>query len=93
MPLCFAALASDCMMMLQKAIEAAGSADDAAAVRDALADTSVTYEGVTGTFSLDESGTPVKGAAVIEFTYDAAVGGAEGLGTKLVTTISAGDLA
>ena len=93
MPLCFAALASDCMMMLQKAIEAAGSADDAAAVRDALADTSVAYEGVTGTFSLDESGTPVKGAAVIEFTYDAAVGGAEGLGTKLVTTISAGDLA
>ena len=34
MPLCFAALASDCMMMLQTAIETAGSADDAAAVRE-----------------------------------------------------------
>ena len=92
-PLCFAALASDCLMMLQKAMEAAGTADDPAAVRDALADTSVTYEGVTGTFSLDESGTPVKGAAVIEFTYDESVGGVEGLGTQLVTTISADDLA
>ena len=93
LPLCFAALASDCLMMLQKAIETAGTADDAAAVREALADTSVTYEGVTGTFNLDESGTPVKGAAVIEFVYDETVGGVEGLGTQLVTTISADDLA
>ena len=93
MPLCFAALASDCMMMLQTAIETAGSADDAAAVRDALADTSVTYEGVTGTFNLDESGTPVKGAAVIEFVYDSSAGGLEGLSTRLVTTISADELA
>ena len=93
LPLCFAALASDCLMMLQKAMEAAGTTDDVGAVRDALADTSVTYEGVTGTFNLDESGTPVKGAAVIEFTYDESAGGVEGLGTQLVTTISADDLA
>ena len=93
MPLCFAALASDCMMMLKTAIETAGGADDASAVRDALADTSVTYEGVTGTFNLDETGTPVKGAAVIEFVYDESVGGMEGLGTQLITTISANDLA
>ena len=93
MPLCFAALASDCMMMLKTAIETAGGADDASAVRDALADTSVTYEGVTGTFNLDETGTPVKGAAVIEFVYDESVGGMEGLGTQLITTISADDLA
>ena len=92
LPLCFAALASDCLMMLQTAMESAGTADDPAAVRDALADTSVTYEGVTGTFNLDESGTPVKGAAVIEFTYDESVGGLEGLGTSLVTTISADEL-
>ncbi len=90
-PLCFAALASDCMMMLQTAIESAGT-DEASAVRDALADTSVTYEGVTGTFTLDETGTPVKGAAVIEFYYDESVGGLEGLGTRLVTTISADDI-
>lgn len=92
MPLCFAALASDCMMMLQTAIETAGSADDVEAVRTALADTSVVYEGITGTFSLDETGTPVKGAAVISFKYDESVGGLEGLGTELVTTISADDL-
>ena len=93
LPLCFAALASDCLMMLQKAMEAAGTTDDVGAIRDALADTSVTYEGVTGTFNLDGSGTPVKGAAVIEFTYDESAGGVEGLGTQLVTTISADDLA
>ena len=74
------------------ALKTAGSADDAAAVRDALADTSVTYEGVTGTFNLDESGTPVKGAAVIEFVYDSSAGGLEGLSTRLVTTISADEL-
>ena len=91
-PLCFAALASDCMMMLQTAMETAGTAE-ASAVRDALADTSVTYEGVTGTFNLDETGTPVKGAAVISFVYDESVGGLEGLGTELVTTISADDIA
>ena len=50
-------------------MEAAGSAD-AGDVRDALADTSTVYECVTGTFSLDESGTPVKGAAIISFQSD-----------------------
>ena len=91
-PLCFAALASDCMMMLQTAIETAGT-DEASAVRDALSDTSVTYEGVTGTFTLDESGTPIKGAAVISFAYDESVGGLDGLGTELVTTISSDEIA
>ncbi len=96
-PLCFAALASDCMMMLQTAIETAGT-DEASAVRDALADTTVVYEGITGTFSLDETGTPVKGAAVIEFVYDETVeddpstDAIESLSTSLVTTISADDL-
>ena len=97
-PLCFAALASDCMMMLQTAMVSAGTSDDVEAIRDALADTSVEYEGITGTFSLDESGTPVKGAAVIEFVYDesveddASTEAIECLGTSLVTTISADDL-
>ena len=36
---------------------------------------------------------PVKGAAVISFVYDESVGGLEGLGTELVTTISADEIA
>lgn len=68
-PSAFAATAYDCVYMYKAAIEAAGSASPAA-VRDALADTSTVYECVTGTFSLDESGTPVKGAAIIAFESD-----------------------
>lgn len=66
-PMSFAALTHDCLLIVQTAIETAGTADDIAAVRDAMADTSVVYDGVTGTFSLDESGTPTKGGAIIEF--------------------------
>lgn len=68
-PICFAALAYDCVYMYKDAIERAGTTDPAA-VRDALADTSVTYTCVTGTFSLDETGTPAKGASIIAFTSD-----------------------
>jgi branched-chain amino acid transport system substrate-binding protein len=68
-PICFAALAYDCVYMYKDAIERAGSTDPSA-VRDALADTSVTYTCVTGTFSLDETGTPEKGASIIAFTSD-----------------------
>ena len=68
-PMAMSALAYDCVYMYKTAIEAAGSAD-AAAVRDAMADTSLTYECVTGTFTLDETGTPVKGATIVSFTSD-----------------------
>lgn len=68
-PIAMAALAYDCVLMYKTAIENAGSAD-ASAVRDAMADTSVTYDCVTGTFTLDESGTPVKGATIVSFTSD-----------------------
>ena len=68
-PSAFAATGYDCMYMYKAAIEAAGTAESSA-VRDALADTSAVYECVTGTFSLDESGTPIKGAAVIAFESD-----------------------
>lgn len=68
-PLSFAALAYDCMSMYKSAIERAGSTDPSA-VRDALADTSVEYDCVTGTFHLDETGTPEKGASIIAFTSD-----------------------
>ena len=66
-----AALAYACVLMYKTAIENAGSAD-ASAVRDAMADTSVTYDCVTGTFTLDESGTPVMGASIVSFTSDGA---------------------
>ncbi|MEA4894148.1 MAG: ABC transporter substrate-binding protein [Oscillospiraceae bacterium] len=68
-PNAISALAYDAVYMYKQAIEKAGSAD-AAAVRDAMADTSAVYSGVTGTFSLDESGTPAKGASIISFTSD-----------------------
>lgn len=68
-PSAFAATGYDCMYIYKAAIEAAGTAESSA-VRDALADTSAVYECVTGTFSLDESGTPIKGAAIIAFESD-----------------------
>ena len=68
-PSAFGATGYDCMYMYKAAIEAAGSAESTA-VRDALADTSAVYDCVTGTFSLDETGTPVKGAAIISFSSD-----------------------
>ncbi|NCB73495.1 MAG: hypothetical protein EOM51_01950 [Clostridia bacterium] len=68
-PNAISALAYDAVYMYKQAIEAAGSADPKA-VRDALADTSAVYTGVTGTFSLDSTGTPAKGASIISFTSD-----------------------
>lgn len=68
-PICFAALAYDCVYMYKNAIERAGSIEPSA-VRDALADTSAVYTCVTGTFSLDETGTPSKGASIISFVSD-----------------------
>ena len=76
-PMAMSALAYDCVYMYKTAIEVAGSAD-AAAVRDAMADTSLTYECVTGTFTLDESGTPVKGATIVSFASE---------GSEVTTTL------
>ena len=97
-PISFSALTYDCVSMIKQAAEAAGSTD-ASAVRDQLADTSAVYECVTGTFSLDETGTPTKGGVIIEFYYDDTIeddpstDAIECLGQKLLTTISAEDLA
>ncbi len=76
-PNAISALAYDAVYMYKAAIEKAGKAD-AAAVRDALADTSAVYSGVTGTFSLDTAGTPAKGASIISFSSD---------GTKVETKL------
>lgn len=80
-PNAISALAYDAVYMYKQAIEKAGSADPKA-VRDALADTSAVYSGVTGTFSLDKSGTPTKGAAILSFTSDGT-----SVTTKLVDVI------
>lgn len=81
-PNAIAALAYDAVYMYKQAIEAAGSAD-AAAVRTALADTTAVYAGVTGTFSLDTAGTPVKGASIISFVSDGTA-----VTTQLVDTVN-----
>ena len=85
-PSAFSATGYDCVYMYKAAIEAAGT-DEASAVRDALADTSAVYECVTGTFSLDSSGTPVKGAAIISFAD-----GGDKVTTELVEVMQASDL-
>jgi branched-chain amino acid transport system substrate-binding protein len=63
-PNALAALVYDAVYMYKQAIEGANSfaAKD---VQAYLADTSHTYECVTGTFTLDEAGTPVKGCVII----------------------------
>jgi branched-chain amino acid transport system substrate-binding protein len=59
-----AALAYDATYMLKDAIEAAGT-DDTAAIVAAM--TGMSFTGVTGTFTLDATGTPEKTAPVIEY--------------------------
>lgn len=68
-PNALAALAYDSLNMVAQAMTSSG-ATDSASLRDALADQSAVYNCVTGTFSLDGTGTPVKGASIIEFSSD-----------------------
>ena len=58
------ALAYDSVYMLKDSIEKAGSTDRAA-IRDAMS--GMSFSGVTGEFTLDQSGTPEKSVAIIEF--------------------------
>jgi branched-chain amino acid transport system substrate-binding protein len=59
-----AALAYDSVYMLKQAIETAGT-DNTAAIITAM--NGMTFSGVTGSFTLDETGTPIKAAPVIEY--------------------------
>ena len=71
----FDALGYDAVYVYKAAMEACG-ASDAESVQAALADTSVVYEVSTGTFSFDETGTPIKTGVLMGYTYaagDAAV--------------------
>lgn len=69
-PNALAALAYDSTYMIKDAIEKAGSTDRAE-IRDAMS--GMSFEGVTGKFILDETGTPEKSVAVIEFKDGEAV--------------------
>jgi branched-chain amino acid transport system substrate-binding protein len=66
----FSALGYDAACMIAQAIEEAGTTDRAA-VRDAVAD--ISFSGVTGSFTLDETGTPLKSVPIITFKDGAQV--------------------
>ena len=71
----FDALAYDAVYVYKAAMEACG-ASDAASVQAALADTSAAYDSTCGTFSFDETGTPIKNGVLMGYSYkdgDAAV--------------------
>ena len=59
--------------LAKQEIEAAGGFT-AAEVQAALADTSKTYECASGTFSFDETGTPIKSGVLMGYSYDEASG-------------------
>ncbi len=65
-----AALAYDAVYMLRDSIVKANSTDRTA-IRDAMS--GMSFSGVTGSFTLDETGTPEKSVAIIEFKDGAAI--------------------
>lgn len=65
----FAALGYDSVYMLKQAMESANSIESKA-IRDALE--GMSFSGVTGSFTFDESGTPQKSVSIIEFVDGAA---------------------
>lgn len=69
----FDALGYDAVLVYKDAIETAGGFT-AAEVQAALADTSKTYECASGTFSFDETGTPIKSGVLMGYSYDEASG-------------------
>ena len=64
----FDALAYDAVYVYKAAMEACG-ASDAASVQAALADTSAAYDSTCGTFSFDETGTPIKDGVLMGYSY------------------------
>lgn len=63
-PTTISALTYDGVYMLKQAIETAGSTDRSA-IRDAMS--GMSFSGVTGSFTLDETGTPEKSVTIIEY--------------------------
>ena len=69
MPDAFTALAYDSIYVLVDAIERAGSWDPVK-VRESLGDTTYKYSCVTGDFFFDKTGTPIKGAVIVEYLFN-----------------------
>lgn len=67
----FDALGYDAVLVYKNAIEKCGSFE-AADVQATLADTSTVYEVSSGTFSFDETGTPIKSGVLMGYSYDEA---------------------
>ncbi|MGN0396100.1 MAG: ABC transporter substrate-binding protein [Coprococcus sp.] len=67
----FDALGYDAVLVYKNAIESAG-AYDSASVQKALSDTSVVYDCASGTFSFDNTGTPIKTGVLMGYSYDKA---------------------
>lgn len=65
----FDAMAYDAVLILAQAMETADSFE-AAAVQEALADRTAVYEVVGGTYSFDETGTPVKDGVLVGYSYE-----------------------
>ena len=64
----FDALSYDAVYVYKAAMEACG-ASDAASVQAALADISAAYDSTCGTFSFDETGTPIKNGVLMGYSY------------------------
>ncbi len=64
----FDALGYDAVLVYKDAIEKCGSTEGPA-VQAALADTSVVYDCASGTFSFDETGTPIKTGVLVGYSY------------------------
>ena len=78
------ALAYDAVYVYKAAMEACG-ASDAASVQAALADTSAVYDTTCGTFSFDETGTPIKDGVLMGYTYQDGDAGVTKITVKAVS--------
>lgn len=85
----FAALTHDCLLIVQTAIETAGTTDDIAAVRDAMPTPAWSMTASPAPSPSTRPGTPTKGGAIIEYYVDDATGT---VSQRLETPISADEL-
>jgi branched-chain amino acid transport system substrate-binding protein len=81
-PNAFAALAYDCVYMLKQSLDNCGGKYDAETIKTHIE--GMTFSGVTGNFTLDNTGTPQKSVVIMKLVSDKA---AKKVTTKYVETI------